>query len=455
MKKKIILIYSYTPSKLEELLRFAENMQNDFNFLVIVSDERYLNIVSKYSFEYICLHCKGNSKSFKLSFSRELMRNSISSKILNYIKQYSIGQIIWKSLFYNDYQFYYKKCKNIFTDYNVKLLITIHDNTMFSINNALVKLAKDSNITILLPYIMYVNPESTFLTKNGNERYTMTNKSSLFEKIVFKKHIDKTYKNYYSLPAFGLAALEQFGTLSEMPWLDGGGNSDIVAVSNKIGYNLHKIMGIDEKKLKLIGDVSLDKLFYNFNKKVDINNFIYKKYNLDRSKKLMLVGLSHWWEHNMADKATHFDIVNHTLESTLIFKKDYNILVVLHPSMEKRNYTFLESKYKIQIINDSTSDILPAVDLYVTNYSSTVIWSILCNIKTLVVGYHKNFTIYDHFKSIEIVKNKNELLKSLERLINKEVDFSSDHLLLSKKELFNGNIINNYKNLIIELIEKR
>lgn len=440
--------------RVQDLVNIALKIRDEFEVLFIVSDNTYEELLIKHNINYICLHCENSPYYVRKSYSHQIMRSKYIGKFLNFIKPSSIGQIIWQQIFYNDYQYYYKILSNIYNKLYINILVTINDRFYYPIEMALLKISKERKIPIVIPYIMNYNPDTSYLMLKDNPKYMLTKNSSLFQKIIFSKYKKQAFKNLYFLPSFLFVALERFKTLSKTPWVNGGGLSDIVIMSNEIGTKSNLKLGIDKKKLKILGDISLESIYNTYKNKALIKKDILNKYHLSDNKKVMIISLANWWEHNMADKKTHFDIVYHTIESALKFETEYNFLLILHPSMNINDYKFLENKYNIKIATEKTMYLLPIADIYITNYSSTVAWSILCNIKTLIVGYHQKLHIYDDFNSIEIVIEKTNLEKQLFTLINSKIDFNHDHKLLSRELVFNDQVSLRYKNLFHKLILK-
>ncbi|WP_044419399.1 hypothetical protein [Halarcobacter anaerophilus] len=387
--KKTILFHPYMALRVQDLVNLAIKIRDEFNILFLVADENYTPLLKKNDIDFICLHCKKSKRFIKKSFSQRIIRSKILGKLLNFIKPSSIGQIIWQQLFFNDYKFYYNNCLKIIEEFNVDLLVTINDRFYYPIEISLLKICKEKNIPVVIPYIMNYNPDVSYMMIKGNSKYMLTKKSSLFQRVVFSKYKNQTYKNLYFLPSFLFVSLERFGALSKIPWVNGGGLSDIVVVSNKLVKEIHLNMNIDEKKLKVLGDISLEQVYNSYINKNNVKKEVIEKYKFDVNKKIMIIGLVNWWEHGLATKEEHFNIMFHTLETCLKYQDKYNLLLVLHPSMKIENYSFLKHKYNLNIADENTMNILPIADLYVINYSSTIIWALLCNIKTIIVGYHK------------------------------------------------------------------
>ncbi|WP_044419400.1 hypothetical protein [Halarcobacter anaerophilus] len=62
---------------------------------------------------------------------------------------------------------------------------------------------------------------------------------------------------------------------------------------------------------------------------------------------------------------------------------------------------------------------------------------------------------YEKFKSIVTVRKKEELDEKLQKLIDENIDFTHDHVLLSKDEVFDNKIIDRYISLFNKLIEQQ
>lgn len=129
-----------------------------------------------------------------------------------------------------------------------------------------------------------------------------------------------------------------------------------------------------------------------------------------------------------------------------------NILISLHPKMEKLKYKFLEEKYNSIIVEERLVNILPIADIFISTFSSTVLWSVLCGIKTIVIDfYNLEYKMYDFLTSIAKVNEKEKLYKVLELKLEEEVDFAQDWKELSREEVFDGLTIQRYAYLLKKL----
>ena len=110
---------------------------------------------------------------------------------------------------------------------------------------------------------------------------------------------------------------------------------------------------------------------------------ILEKYQLDNESEIVIIALPQFVEHNELPWREHWEEI-HFLLKTLDGQPNKNILISLHPRMDKKNYTFLEHQYDVKILNERLADVLPIADLFVATYSGTVMGCI-CGVKSVVV----------------------------------------------------------------------
>jgi hypothetical protein len=454
MDKKTILFYSYTSSTLADLILFSQYLKNDFRILFIVLNEDSLTLLKKHHIEYICLHCKNSKTFYKQPNSNFILNSKIFIHLLKLLKNTSLGQIIKQMLFSNKCNTYITISKEILKNYKIDLLTTFSDGHSFELEIALIKAAKELNIPIFLPFIKNYNFEPHYVLVKDDPQYTLTKFSSLYKKIVLPQYAYQTYNHTYFFPPYMFVVLSKLNVLSVMPWLNGGGASDLVAIPNKLLRQKYISHGIDENKLEILGDLSYLNLYDSFINRDAIKNKMIEQYNLIHQK-IIIIGLANWWEHKISDEQTHWKIVNNTIESTLKASHGYSILISLHPSMNIENYLFLEKEYNVKILQEKLMEVLPIADLFVADQSSTVYWSLLCGIKTLVICYYKNMNLFLDFSSIVYANKESEIQEQLEYLISKEISFEHDWDLLSREEVFNSNILQKYITTLKELIKKQ
>ena len=117
--------------------------------------------------------------------------------------------------------------------------------------------------------------------------------------------------------------------------------------------------------------------------------------------------------------------------------------------MDRSKYKFLENQNNCKILNEPLSDVLPTADMFIAGFSSTIIWSVLCGIRTIIVDTaNLRLKIYDFLKSVKTVNKEKDLKKTFINFLHSDVNFDEDWISLSRHEVFDGKVLLRYINLI-------
>lgn len=106
-----------------------------------------------------------------------------------------------------------------------------------------------------------------------------------------------------------------------------------------------------------------------------------------------------------------------------------NVLISLHPRMDPAQYQFLEKEYHLPIARQRLAEILPAADLFLATFSSTVLWAVLCRIPCLVVDFYNfGYNDFDFITGVEQVDRREEFAPRLAELLSPAGQERRDHL---------------------------
>ena len=194
--KKNILIYCYLLKRLEDLILFSKYLSNEFNITFIIYDKTYIPLLKAYNIQYIYGHDHNDSKKIQKKFVQKIIYYKLLQKLLINIRSKSIGQYINEKIFLYQCDYYTNISKSIIQNNNVDLIITITDRYLGDKEAGLFKASHDLNIPIFLPFLIAWNPESNYLMIKDSPKYTLTDKSSNYQKEVFKKYSYQAYKNH-------------------------------------------------------------------------------------------------------------------------------------------------------------------------------------------------------------------------------------------------------------------
>src|SRR5262249_35532508 len=95
------------------------------------------------------------------------------------------------------------------------------------------------------------------------------------------------------------------------------------------------------------------------------------------------------------------------------------VLLSLHPKSDPAAYRFLEAEFGARLLDQSLREVLPAADVFVGTYSSTVRWAVLLGVPTVVVDFYGfDYDIFDHFPGLVKVTDRALLAPTLKRLVD-------------------------------------
>ena len=461
---KNVLIVASSPQRFLDQLHLANEISRNScgNIKIIFFlDEhvymRYSHVIDNFNFQVIndlsrVMDVKRNINKFKVFVKKFLGPEYISILriVVNKIKSsifFTNSLLRQEKEYLLDLENKYTILSKLVADNKIDVLLLNGDRHL-GYEPIFLKISKVNKIPSIIPYLVDFADKNRLLV---NVSIIKKIKNTLLvSKYIIKSQEYLTYKiekNSYYYPHPIANALKKFGVLTSNPYVMGCGKADILCLNNNYYKSLYIKNGVINKKIRVLGDISYDRLYMRLASKKKIKEVITKKYDLDNQKKIIVIGLPQLGEHNLLPWDQHWEEINFLVNSACNLKQ--NILISLHPKMDKNKYEFLESKFYCKILEEKLVDVLPIADLYIASYSSTIVWSILCGIKAIVVDFYGlNLTMYDFLTSIKKLHIKDNLIPVLKSTLDNEVDFSIDWHNLSRNDVFDGNTIQRYIKLI-------
>lgn len=210
--------------------------------------------------------------------------------------------------------------------------------------------------------------------------------------------------------------------------------TDVIVSSTNIINDYSKSFGIDKDKIKPLGTIKTD-IFFDNDKLEQLKNQFKSKYHIS-NKKIILYAPT--FRGKGIKSAYYSDALN--LDNLLkCLGDDYVILFRNHPFIKKQNY-FTNKKIIDISYEKSIDDILPCIDLLITDYSSIIFDAILLH-KPVVFyipdfeeykndrGFYYEFDDYNYgkitytFDELVIAIKKEEINdKKIKKIINKHLN---------------------------------
>lgn len=425
-KKNVLLVFDLKVLNLYEQL--CAELSIDFNLIVL--------IISNYETKKYQQQKQNFQDKYAIQF--DLYKNVI--KVISPLKfknDTSINDFLIEKTTALQFKYSYNFALDYINLNKIDMILHIQDISLSNI--ALLKAAHDMNIPTMIPSAIMMEPDDHF-HRNNSKLYVNEN-STLYTKYVFSKKYGDYVKfndKLFFYPAPIIEFLNKYNLLSQTPWTYGGSHfTKYFCVSNLYHYNSSIKYGIPKEKIKILGDINYDKLYLS-----------YKKFN-NKNKKTIIIAVPQFYEHNYYNLDKSKEEIEYLIEQVCNFQ-DYTILLSLHPSMKYENYSYLENKFHCTISKDPLYTIITKADLYICVQSNTILWATLCHIKTIVADYYDwDYSTSKGLSSCKVIINRGDYnSKNILKFINSEVSFQQDDILLSRDNVFNGNVLNSYKNFI-------
>lgn len=314
--------------------------------------------------------------------------------------------------------------------------------------------ARERGIKVVIPYISYSGKDILVEVRKDDPDFQAVKPLSFYGRRKAVYFRDQLHEGLFYQPPSTLAAYNRFGALSNYPWCLGNGLSDVVCVDSEATAQRYQTDRVPREKIRIIGDVVYDKIADAFHHRYEIKTALVKKYGFDERRKLIVLALPQLAEQGVMEWEPHWKEIRFLVEA--VSSAAQNLLISLHPRMNPNNYAFIEKEYPCRIAQERLSDFISAPDIFMANYSSTVIWAVLCGIKTIVADFYGlNYSFFDHLKSVSIIRDRERLHSTLAAAVQEDgADFSADWKALSREAVFNGRTIERYLDLFRELANK-
>jgi hypothetical protein len=270
--------------------------------------------------------------------------------------------------------------------------------------------------------------------------------------IIFRRKYSKLYKRdiktkkvvcYYRFEH--LPILIKNNLIPDNPWAFGSGLISFIMVdSQRTKDDLVKV-GTKPDKIYVTGHHIFDELFNVKKRKIKVNERMNYKYKNLSSNKKIIFAVPHLAEHGLIDWQEHWEKLDLICDNLKVYSGNFDIFISLHPKMVKEDYMFLEYKYDFKILIEPLSNVLPVADYFIATFSSTVYWSVICNIRTLILDIHGlSYKDFDWIKNIIVCKEVSKLNLYLKYFLseNQSVEIRKETVL---HENFDGNCIDRIK----------
>lgn len=212
--------------------------------------------------------------------------------------------------------------------------------------------------------------------------------------------------------------------LPKIPWLNGSTFVSETHVDCEKTKEIYIRSGVKSDIVKVTG--LLEYKFLNSSKN-NIKN-ICEEFKILKNEFIVIFALPQLYEHNLISKEEN-DLIILKIMKILIGLKNCRIIVSLHPKMAEKDYLYLVDDFQVQISHLPLRNILPIANVFISTYSSTVLWSIMLGIPSVIYDFFNlNYQVYDENKGVYVTKE----WEDFESIVHRIVEDKSFYIKISE-----------------------
>jgi len=315
--------------------------------------------------------------------------------------------------------------------------VVVDDDRSTDLTLLLLKVCNEEKIRSVIPSISdFATHEALLKVRRYNPRYYLCGHHGLSEELPMLYYKDKvTSRRYGFYPTDKSQAYSITKILPRDPWNVGGGNSQFLLVNEKSELTKAQNLGIDKNKLIVTGNIEFDTMYRSCRNRKSLKETLRSKYSIN-DKLIVTIALPQLAEHGFLTWKQHWKEIDYLCKE--LERKNVKALISLHPKMDILKYTYLEKKFNHRIVDEALSYILPASDIFLATFSSTIPWAVLCNTPSIIFDFYGfNYDVFDCIPGIIIANSKSKFEATLCELIE-----SDDQRLSIKKRYkeYSGNL---------------
>lgn len=342
-----------------------------------------------------------------------------------------------------------RTAEDIIMTFQPSVILAMSDRSHDYMEASLLVEARRIGIPVVLPYVAHYDIEFAL----GYRRDTRTGrvladhsafvKPSLYKFWSWLRLSRHNYKGYFFQAPQLMNAHRKEGTLSAYPWWVGHGPSDIACVNSRHMHDMYRAHGVKESKIALTGDISYDALFRVTQTRDELRARMLAKYGMAPHRRIVAVSMPQFAEQGFFSPERHWVEIEKLVQALVATGE--NILISLHPRVTPEEYAWLTEKYPCHIAQERLAEFLPIADVFVAQFSSTVVWAALCKIPSVIINlYDWHIDFYDYLTSVTVVASQAALGPAIAEILSQPVDFAHDWKELSRDEVFDGKTAERY-----------
>jgi hypothetical protein len=217
---------------------------------------------------------------------------------------------------------------------------------------------------------------------------------------------------FYSLwDSIGLALA---GMANTQPWIAGGGQVSLAAVQGRVDYDDAVRTGCAPERLRITGQPSWDALARIAEDRDRIRSALHRAPDL-KDIPLIICALPQWGEHHQLPWPEHMEKI--TQLCALLQASGCTVLLSLHPKADRGIYRELAERHGLRIADQALSAILPAADVFIASWSSTLRWAAMLGVPSINLDWAgQDYQLFAELKSLPLSRSPEDLPAILDKL---------------------------------------
>jgi hypothetical protein len=160
----------------------------------------------------------------------------------------------------------------------------------------------------------------------------------------------------------------------------------------------------------------MDELHSSHARAADCRARLADKYSLIPGRPLVICAVPHAGEHALVGWDRHMEVSGQLFKA--LAASGGNVLLSLHPRSKAETYREAAAATGCRILAERLSAALPAADLFVASYSSTVRWALLMGIPTIMADLLRfEYAQFANLPGTIIERDVGGLTSALKRLV--------------------------------------
>jgi len=326
-----------------------------------------------------------------------------------------------------------RKARQLLDQQSIAAIIIIGDRHV-GWETAVIKAANQDSIpSLIVPYALSDPKGSATFRLRQTENDSQYFAESISGRWVEKKHPNWVFsyngRRLLYLPTGAALAAQVLGIMPENPWTIGGGAASRMAVESQRLRKMFLDQGIPSEKMVVTGKPTIDQIFQG--NQGHMRQTVRDELDIPADRSVILCAVPHLGEHGFLPFSQHLKEMD-TLISVLVSQPDVSVVLSLHPKSDPTQYIPIAERHGALIASRRIYDLLPACDIFVAGFSSTIMHAVGVYKPSIVVDFYGlNFTFYNDAPGVIVLKDRENLAVTLQKLFDDRGYY--DHLVQEQK----------------------